>query len=398
MVGGAKHDKNLEVEATKLIELGEDGRAYELFRQAMDRDPDATWPLSGIADILLSNGKIDEACNTLMMAQAKDPYNPYFWKRLSEVRLYKGDFSQGWACAWWAFRYQFNERPVEGFVTARRELKSERVIIAHEGDLSIFICYSRFVPSYIDRVGSLSIAVQSDMISSARKLLPGISIISLVDLEKSGLDHHLWLPLVALPEVMGVSEPIPANILICKNELVMGRDNWKKRLESVRPIVGISINTGKGEHKSFDIDIPLALLGKIFEMHYQFFVIAAGLNEDDRKALKKYDNVDVLDVDVNDPVELSGFISALDLFVSADSPGAHLSAALGIPTYVLLPFIKSHVWAKREGRPVWYPDAITFSMSSGGNWGNVFSRLKSNMYAMLGGELITVITMIMIKR
>jgi hypothetical protein len=73
-------------------------------------------------------------------------------------------------------------------------------------------------------------------------------------------------------------------------------------------------------------------------------------------------------------------IAALDLVITVDTSIAHLAAALGKPTWVLLPYCSDWRWQAAEA---WYRSVRTFRQSSPGDWLDVLRRLG---HALDGGN------------
>jgi tetratricopeptide (TPR) repeat protein len=77
-----------------------------------------------------------------------------------------------------------------------------------------------------------------------------------------------------------------------------------------------------------------------------------------------------------DFLDLAGAISALDLVISVDTSVAHLSGALGKPTWVLIPYAPVD-WRWQIGceDDVWYPSVRLFRQQEPGDWDQVVGRV-----------------------
>lgn len=65
----------------------------------------------------------------------------------------------------------------------------------------------------------------------------------------------------------------------------------------------------------------------------------------------------------------------MDLVISVDTSEAHLSAGLGVPTWIMLPFVPDFRWLPdREDSP-WYNSVKLFRQSSPGDWKSVLERV-----------------------
>jgi hypothetical protein len=65
--------------------------------------------------------------------------------------------------------------------------------------------------------------------------------------------------------------------------------------------------------------------------------------------------------------------------VAVDTAVAHLAGALGVPTWVALPFANDWRWLReREGTP-WYPGMRLLRQRQRGEWGDVFRRIGDEL-------------------
>jgi hypothetical protein len=72
-------------------------------------------------------------------------------------------------------------------------------------------------------------------------------------------------------------------------------------------------------------------------------------------------------------------VAGLDLVISVDTSIAHLSAAMGKPTWVLLPYIGvDWRWGGGVGSP-WYPSARLFRQAASCDWTEVIDQVKSQL-------------------
>jgi tetratricopeptide (TPR) repeat protein len=82
---------------------------------------------------------------------------------------------------------------------------------------------------------------------------------------------------------------------------------------------------------------------------------------------------------------VAALISACDLVITVSNTTAHLAGALGIPTWVLLPFGHFQPWywfTDRTDSP-WYPSVKLYRQKKFGDWENVISRVADDLKAWL---------------
>jgi hypothetical protein len=89
-----------------------------------------------------------------------------------------------------------------------------------------------------------------------------------------------------------------------------------------------------------------------------------------------------LSAELTDFGETAAIIANLDLVVAVDSAVAHLSAALGVPTWILVYQPADWRWLLvREDSP-WYPTVRLFRQPRAGDWSEPVTRLIAALAAM----------------
>ncbi|MBW1784607.1 MAG: glycosyltransferase, partial [Deltaproteobacteria bacterium] len=87
--------------------------------------------------------------------------------------------------------------------------------------------------------------------------------------------------------------------------------------------------------------------------------------------------------DFEDFSDTAAAIANLDLVISIDTSVAHLSGAMGKPTWLLLQSISDFRWLKdREDTP-WYPTMRLFRQQRPGEWPGVLARVCSEIRSLL---------------
>jgi tetratricopeptide (TPR) repeat protein len=80
-------------------------------------------------------------------------------------------------------------------------------------------------------------------------------------------------------------------------------------------------------------------------------------------------------------LETARLLETLDGLVSVDTGLAHLSGALGLPTYVMLPFTPDWRWGLGTDRTPWYPSATLIRQQQPNDWRGVVIQLESLLAA-----------------
>ena len=149
-----------------------------------------------------------------------------------------------------------------------------------------------------------------------------------------------------------------------------------------RIVCGISWrskNTAFGADKSITLDAlhPILSLGGIDFVDLQY-----GDTTEERKQLQQSRGIGIqhlADIDnKNDIDSLAALISACDIVITISNVTAHVAAALGKPTLVMLPNSPSLFWywhRERSDSP-WYPTAILIRQQFPNNWSEVLKSVE----------------------
>ena len=172
--------------------------------------------------------------------------------------------------------------------------------------------------------------------------------------------------------------PKTINFIKEKNEIT---EKWKKILKKYN---GLKI--GINSHSTATVGeriIPIenfSNLTKIKKMN--FFVIQKDFNKNNMKLINQNSNVNYFeDLDKSGkPFEDTiGIIKNLDLLITADTSLGHLSATLGKPTWIALPFVSDWRWFQDKNKSVWYDTVKLFRQKKIGNWTQVFEMIYKDL-------------------
>lgn len=154
---------------------------------------------------------------------------------------------------------------------------------------------------------------------------------------------------------------------------------------STAPLVGIAWHSGNpklGAPKSAkltDLAAFLRLPG------LRFVDLQYGNRADDRAALKKATGVEVIaDPTIDQMKDLDAFaaqVAAMDAVISTSNTTAHMAAALGKPTLVLLHHgISPHwYWTRDNDTTPWYPTAKLLRQPKAGDWKSLAETVAAEL-------------------
>ena len=86
---------------------------------------------------------------------------------------------------------------------------------------------------------------------------------------------------------------------------------------------------------------------------------------------------------IQTPHETAGVMAELDIILSVDTFMAHLGGALGLPTWVMVPFAPDWRWLLERGDSPWYQSARVFRQQAFDDWSGVVEQVIDAVHAEL---------------
>lgn len=74
--------------------------------------------------------------------------------------------------------------------------------------------------------------------------------------------------------------------------------------------------------------------------------------------------------------DTAAIINSLDLVITSCTSVAHLSAAMGKETWVVVPVLPYYIWARPGNKSAWYDSVTLFRQEKYGNWDAPFEQIK----------------------
>jgi tetratricopeptide (TPR) repeat protein len=345
--------------------------AEACYRSVLDAVPEHHAASNNYANVLMGLGRVHEALSRYEHAVRLAPANREYRVNTGMAQLLQGDFREGWR--------NYGSRVAPSVSAARlwtgQTLKESSILLLSEqglGDTIQFIRYAR----HLRHAGA-----------SVRALCPA----PLVEILRTatGLEHVIpddqappscdwYAPLLHLPEMFRTRvETIPdhvpylfadpdrvrawgASLRIPENHLRVGiawrggPDHWNDRNRSMDPsclaaLAGLSATAFVSLQKGFP----------------------AG-PEKGRESLA----FTPLPRELTDFADTAALMIHLDLIISVDTSVAHLAGALGLPTWVLLPFAPDWRWMLDRNDSPWYPTMRLFRQQRRGDWLPVLEKVR----------------------
>jgi hypothetical protein len=365
-----------------LRDLGRLDEAAASYRRALDFDPSLAVAHSNLGDAQLALGQIDEAIASCRRALAHDPRLVEAHNNLALALLLTGDFDNGWIEYEWRLciqngsgireRRQFRQPRWQGPET----LVGKTILIYGEQGLGDTLQFCRYLPHLVALGARVVFEVQPPL-GDLLARVEGISQLITRGETLPELDYRC--PLLSLPMAFKTtltSIPCAARYLTTSPAKVA---QWRARLgERRRPRVGLAWS-GNPDHRNDQFKrIALAQMSQYLPDGFDYYCLQKDLRAEDAPFLRSVRRIEHFSEDL-DFESTAALCECLDVVISVDTSVAHLSGALGLKTWVLLPFVPDWRWLLHRDDTPWYPTVKLYRQDRLGDWRHVLDRVAADL-------------------
>jgi hypothetical protein len=373
-----------------LLELNRPAAALESLERALDCQPELAEAFNNRGNALRELRRLEEACASFDRAIAlRSDYAEAHVNRAS-TRLLSGDYATGWPEYEWRWKKggitTINERRnlTQPLWLGTESLAGKTILLHCEQGLGDTLQFCRYV-SLIAARGARVILEAPESLRTLLATLPGVSQLITPDTPLPPLDYHC--PLFSLPLAFNTtleSIPSPGRYLASDAGRV---EQWRARLaESRRARIGLVWRGNALHGRDAQRSIPPAQFMRYLTGEFQYISLQKDLREADRDVLRAHPSILDVSAELEDFADTAALCDCLDLIIAADTSVAHLSAALGRPTWILLPSDPDFRWLlDREDSP-WYPTVKLYRQASVGEWNGVLERVGADLQQRFAPE------------
>jgi hypothetical protein len=348
-------------------QFGNAPRAAQLHRKAIELRPGLASAYNNLSNALLAMGDTDGAMSACREALSRDANCAEAHLNLGLLLLMTGDFANGWDEYEW--RWKIAPLSQQAPRTSRplwdgSPLDGKRILLYDEQGFGDTIQFIRFVPRVIDLGAKIILACQREMLP----LLAGMEGIEhLVAKDMTCPEFDLHCPIQSLPRVLKVTLDTAAGHPPYLHADPKRIALWRDRLgqDDGRLKVGL-IWAGRNTPDPFRSMPPaeLAPLADVAGVRW----ISLQTGEAARQITSAGFTIEQWTSELKDFAETAALIANLDRVVTIDTAAAHLAAAMGKSTWVLLKSAADWRWMRDRTDSPWYPSMRLFRQERAGDW------------------------------
>lgn len=302
--------------------------------------------------------------------------------------LLVGDYENGWKLyeSRWETNYKTFENPIK-FPRPKWQgelLNSESCLLIRSeqgiGDNIQFIRYA----IYLKQQGVNVLVWNNEYIDDFLKdnlTQYGIATAKLGDI----VQFTHWVSMMSLPYLCQTTlENIPFTSSYL-NALPDYLQKWKEKLPLVTNKTKIGIVWRGGAKTDTDAirSISLSLFSQLFSLNAEFYVLQKDVSGEEAEKLKYYVNVHDLHSELESFSDTAAIIEQMDLVICVDTSVAHLAAAMGKPTWILINYKPDFRWLLNRNNSVWYESVRLFRQELDYDWGKVIRLVRTYLEEFL---------------
>lgn len=336
--------------------------AQKWYSKALEAIPNHADIVHDLAVSIVSEGRVDESIPLFRAACLLKPQDANFRHHLAIMLVLGGRLEEGWAL-------MESRLEVPGVVGAfpnpekywqGQDLTGKSIIVRSEqgfGDTIQFLRYTK----KLEALGASKIYAycQPGMREFIEHYYPAVHYIPNIAPPPIEFDYHVC--------VMSFPHLFPNEYLTepAKNSPGQG---------------GIGINwfgspTHKADHlRTIPIDRFIPFMDKFPQE--QFYCLAWG------RFANKPERIYYLIDNCRDWLETAQEVSKMKLIITVDTAIAHLGGFLGIPTWLMLPYVCDFRWGMKGETTPWYDSVKLFRQPKLFDWDSVFNRIEQDLREM----------------
>ncbi|MFI3219494.1 MAG: tetratricopeptide repeat protein, partial [Methylococcales bacterium] len=361
------------------------------YDKALAIQPDYAEAFYNCGNVLHDLKRYEDAIESYNRALAIHPdYAGAHWN-VSFCYLILGDFEAGWQNYEWRWQTDGFKNAVRHFHKPQwfgeSSLQGKTIFLYGEQGIGDILHFCRYVKLLAD-LGAKVILEAPKTLSRLLANLEGVD--QLIVSGDTLPDFDFYSPLLSLPLAFKTRlDSIPANTPYLFSEPDKVK-HWQAILgEKTMPRVGIVWSGNPAQKSDYRRSLSLRELLPLFAppLHCQFISLQKELRDADKELLAQQPVLQQYGELINDFTDTAALCELMDVVISVCTSVAHLSGAMGKPTWILLSDNACWRWLlNREDSP-WYPTARLFRQTQYGDWQSVIELVKHDLISVQSSKV-----------
>ena len=372
--------------SSELIEQGNQLRAnrqpmaaLKCYAQAFVDDPDSASAFNNYGNVLREIGQPQRAIPFLQHALVLQPDNPTAQFNLAVSYLIQGDYARGWPAYECRWNYEHLAGTQPQYAQPRwagQDLKDKAILVIGEQGHGDNIQFMRFLFNLHAAGARVLFQVTDGLIP----MLSGSNVVHWVGrYSDTPPEFDYWIPIMSLPGVLAITTENLPKVVSYLNAHQDLFQQWQQRLgPKKRMRVGFCWSGRKDNwlntHKGMPFDQMMTLVKN--NPTYEWVNLQVDASDEEDAVLAAL-GVTRYPGTIGSFADTAALIAHMDVVLSVDTSIAHLSAALGRPTWLMLNwFAPCWRWMLNRDSSPWYSSMRIFRQPAQDDWASVNKKIE----------------------
>jgi tetratricopeptide (TPR) repeat protein len=396
LIADPRHANTHALMGLDLLLLGRLGEAKASLEAAAALNPKIATVHDGLGILAEDEGRFADAIQHFEFALTLDPnFAPSHFNR-AVAQLRRGDLAQGLPELEWRWRLPRDARAssMRDFpqpLWTGESLTEATLLIWGEQGLGDEIRAAGVVDDMLCRGDKIMLECDPRLVALLQRSWPSATIIARQDPpapETSAANISWQCPGdTLLRHVRPTLEHFSRRSSFLKADAVRTA-GFRARLKKEaggRKIIGLSWRSQNAQFMRGKT-LPLNTWAQVLRLtDYYFIDLQYGDTQDERETLHNETGLGIThlpDLDLTQDIDgLAALISECNLVITVSNTTAHLAGALGVPTWVMLPFghFQPWYWFSDCADSPWYPSVKLYRQSKFGDWPRVIAQIAGDL-------------------
>ena len=373
--------------------MGKNKKALSCYKKILKIAPDFADIYNNMGNLYQRVGNLEEALKHYKQAIKKRPKYHQALFNISTIHFLRGEYKKAWR--YYEARLMFpnamaREKKYLSIKNASKwkgeNLKGKTIFVYSEKGYENSIQFVRYLPLLKERKKAFKILFEPQ--PALKELFKTSDLKAEVlppYLEKDEkFVYDFYIPLLSLPyHFQTTIHNIPKIKGYLKADSKKVKEYEKKYFQTKKLKVGILWQEFKGDSKDQQRCIVLKKFLPIFSKNIQIYSLQKGPEEKQLLKLPKRYKAIALGKTFRDFSDIAAAITNLDLVIAVNSSVAHLAAALGGKTWILIPSISDWIWDLRNSESIWYKSVKLFRQKKANDWEHLFEEVSLGLREIL---------------
>lgn len=327
--------------------------------------------------------QLNESISDLRKAITLVPGNPEYIYNLSFDLLLNEQFDEGWICYESRFKTKNFSLNIPQLAAPQwngiESIKDKTILVYPEQGLGDQIQFSRYVLALVAMGAQVIFPVDPPLLEIIRSIHPDVFVTTSAQQISALPQYDFYIPLMSL---MRIFKADLANIPSAQRYLSPSASitkKWQDRFNRRQKLqVGLTWSGSKVHVNDHNRSMSLEQLAPLLRLNVDWHLLQTEVRTLDEPFLRNYPIKDWRS-ELSNLHETAGLLDQLDLLITVDTSVAHLSAALGKPTWIMLPYAPDFRWLLNRTDSPWYPSVQLFRQPKPQDWASVVANIYESL-------------------